>query len=85
VFNGPDRWLEIAVRTNGSGGFTNLAPRQPLAPFPMLFMLQQPEAKPILQRRRNFCRLKYRPEKWRPSWDLGIDSSNNLTISYGDP
>ena len=32
-FNGSDRWLEIAVRTNG-GAFTNLAPRQPITATP---------------------------------------------------
>ena len=34
VFTGPDRWLEIAVRTNGSGEFTTLSPRQKLTPTP---------------------------------------------------
>jgi Chaperone of endosialidase len=35
-FPGADRWLEIAVRTNGPGspGFTTLAPRQPLTATP---------------------------------------------------
>src|SRR5215475_8993957 len=35
-FPGADRWLEIAVRTNGPGspGFTTLAPRQPLTAAP---------------------------------------------------
>lgn len=33
-FPGPNRWLEIAVRTNGSGGFSTLSPRQPLTPAP---------------------------------------------------
>ena len=30
VFSGADRWLEIAVRTNGGADFTPLAPRQPI-------------------------------------------------------
>ena len=34
VFTGPDRWLEIAVRTNGGGAFSTLSPRQPLTPAP---------------------------------------------------
>jgi len=34
VFTGPDRWLQIAVRTNGGDAFTDLAPRQPLSPVP---------------------------------------------------
>jgi Chaperone of endosialidase len=33
-FPGAPRWLEIAVRTNGVGVFTNLSPRQPLTPAP---------------------------------------------------
>ncbi len=34
VFPGAARWLEIAVRTNGGGAFTALAPRQQLTPTP---------------------------------------------------
>jgi hypothetical protein len=34
AFPGFDRWLEIAVRTNGSGSFTTLSPRQELTPTP---------------------------------------------------
>ncbi|MEI6197121.1 MAG: hypothetical protein WCS42_22625 [Verrucomicrobiota bacterium] len=34
VFNGTNYWLEIAVRTNGGGGFVVLNPRQPLMPVP---------------------------------------------------
>lgn len=34
VFYGDPRWLEIAVRTNGGGGFTILDPRQALTPTP---------------------------------------------------
>src|ERR1019366_4889789 len=33
-FSGADRWLEIGVRTNGSGSFSTLSPRQTLAPTP---------------------------------------------------
>ncbi len=33
-FPGANRWLEIGVRTNGAGGFTALAPRQPLTATP---------------------------------------------------
>ncbi len=33
-FPGANRWLEIAVRTNGGGAFTTLAPRQPITPTP---------------------------------------------------
>ena len=34
AFNGEARWLELSVRTNGSGAFTLLSPRQPLTPTP---------------------------------------------------
>jgi hypothetical protein len=34
VFDGSPRWLEIAVRTNGSTGFNALSPRQQLTPAP---------------------------------------------------
>jgi len=33
-FNGQNRWMEIAVETNGGGGFTTLSPRQQLTPTP---------------------------------------------------
>ena len=34
VFDGPARWLEIGVRTNGGGAFTALSPRQALTATP---------------------------------------------------
>ncbi len=34
VFTGGSNWLEIAVRTNGGGGFATLAPRQQVTPTP---------------------------------------------------
>ncbi len=34
LFNGEARWLEIAVRTNGLGGYTTLQPRQQLTAAP---------------------------------------------------
>lgn len=34
VFTGAARWLDIAVRTNGSGAFTGLTPRPALTPVP---------------------------------------------------
>lgn len=34
IFSGPDRWLEIAVRTNGGSNFTTLTPRQPITATP---------------------------------------------------
>ena len=34
AFNGGERWLEIAVRSPGGGGYTTVSPRQFLAPAP---------------------------------------------------
>jgi hypothetical protein len=34
VFTGSNYWLQVAVRTNGSGSFTNLLPRQQILPTP---------------------------------------------------
>jgi hypothetical protein len=34
VFTGATNWLDIAVRTNGNGGFTELTPRQQILPVP---------------------------------------------------
>jgi hypothetical protein len=42
VFTGTDRWLELAVRTNGAGAFTTLSPRQPLTASP--YALYAPNA-----------------------------------------
>lgn len=40
MFTGPDRWLEITVRTNALGGYTTLSPRQPLLPTPYAIYAQ---------------------------------------------
>ncbi len=42
VFNANARWLEIGVRTNGSGAFVILAPRQPVTASP--YALYTPNA-----------------------------------------
>src|SRR5437773_3155908 len=42
VFAGADRWLEIGVRTNSSGAFTLVNPRQSLTPAP--YALYAPNA-----------------------------------------
>jgi hypothetical protein len=34
VFSGSNYWLEVAARTNGSGAFSVLSPRQPILPTP---------------------------------------------------
>jgi hypothetical protein len=34
LFTGSSCWLDIGVRTNGAGAFTELAPRQPVTPAP---------------------------------------------------
>jgi len=38
IFTGNALWLELGVRTNGSGSFTTLAPRQPILPTPYAIM-----------------------------------------------
>ena len=38
VFTGTNLWLDISVRTNGSGAFTELLPRQALLPTPYAIM-----------------------------------------------
>jgi hypothetical protein len=38
VFTGPNRWLDISVRTNGTATFTPLVPRQQLAATPYAVM-----------------------------------------------
>ena len=38
VFTGPARWLELDVRTNGSGAFTTLLPLQQFLPMPYSIM-----------------------------------------------
>lgn len=41
AFDGQARWLQVAVRCpSGSGGFTNLDPRQPLTPSPYSLFAQ---------------------------------------------
>ncbi len=37
TFTGPDTWLHIGARTNDSGAFTALSPRQQLTPVPNAF------------------------------------------------
>src|SRR6266581_7734301 len=34
IFTGEDRWLEIEVRTNGTGGYAKLSPRQKITATP---------------------------------------------------
>ncbi len=38
VFTGPGRWLAIGVRTNGTGPFVSLSPRQPMLAVPYALM-----------------------------------------------
>ncbi|MGO8679274.1 MAG: hypothetical protein ACLQVX_25825 [Limisphaerales bacterium] len=38
VFTGANLWLDISVRTNGGGAFSELVPRQPLTPTPYAIM-----------------------------------------------
>jgi hypothetical protein len=46
AFTGNARWLEIGVRTNGSGVFIVLAPRQPLTPAPYALFALTPAGPP---------------------------------------
>jgi hypothetical protein len=49
VFDGQARWLQIAVRTNGGGDLTTLAPRQPLTASPFaLYALNADLSGPII-------------------------------------
>lgn len=47
VWNGTSNWLEIAVETNGAGGFTTLAPRQELTPTPYSIFAESVNAQGI--------------------------------------
>lgn len=38
IFGGQSYWLDISVRTNGGGAFTQLVPPQPMAPVPYAIM-----------------------------------------------
>ena len=44
VFHGQARWLEISVRTNASGAYTMLHPRQPILPAPSALFAQQAQS-----------------------------------------
>jgi hypothetical protein len=43
IFNGSNYWLEIAVRTNGVGGYATLSSLQPLTPVPYAIMANSAE------------------------------------------
>jgi hypothetical protein len=44
VFDGTTYWLQIGVRTNGSGGFSGLSPRQELTPAPYAIFAESANA-----------------------------------------
>jgi hypothetical protein len=44
VFDGTTYWLQIGVRTNGSGGFIGLSPRQELTPAPYAIFAESASA-----------------------------------------
>src|ERR1035438_8470295 len=46
VFTGPGRWLELDVRTNGTGAFTTLLPLQPVLPVPYALYAMTPAGPP---------------------------------------
>jgi hypothetical protein len=79
VFTGPARWLEVDVRTNGSGAFTNLSPCQPLTPVPYALYAQTSSGT-----NGTLAGSSITLGSGGNSWDIGV-VNNALTFSYGDP
>src|ERR1035438_4089089 len=48
VFTGTPYWLQIGVRTNATGAFTPLTPRQPLTPTPYAIYAESAGSNPLL-------------------------------------
>jgi len=71
VFNGAPYWLEIGVRTNGTGAFITLTNRHPLRPHPMLFMRTR------LERRQRFGGQE--PQRFEDA--VTVTGGANITIS----
>jgi hypothetical protein len=79
VFTGPDRWLQLDVRTNGNGVFTNLSPRQPITPVPYALYSQKSSGS-----NQTLTGSGITLGSGGTSWDIGV-ANNALTFSYGDP
>ena len=47
VFTGTNLWLDISVRANGGGAFTELLPREPLTPVPFALYAQTAGSAPV--------------------------------------
>jgi hypothetical protein len=69
VFTGPGRWLQLDVRTNGSGSFAPLAPRQSVLPVPYALYAMTPAGPQGL------------PGPQGPPGTNGVGSFNGLTNS----
>ena len=79
AFTGPDRWLQLDVRTNGNGMFTNLSPRQPITPVPYALHAQTSSGT-----NGTLTGSGITLGGGGTSWDIGV-VNNALTFSYGDP
>jgi len=79
VFTGPDRWLQLGVRTNGNGVFTNLSPRQPITPVPYALYAQTSSGT-----NGSLTGNSITLGSGGTSWDIGV-ANNALTFTYGDP
>ncbi|HUA68783.1 MAG TPA: tail fiber domain-containing protein [Candidatus Saccharimonadales bacterium] len=80
VFTGPARWLELDVRTNGSGAFTNLSPCQAITPVPYALYAQTSSGT-----NGTLTGNSVTLGGGGNSWDIGVANSGNLNICYGDP
>jgi hypothetical protein len=67
VFTGGSNWLNIGVRTNGSGAFTSLTPRQQLTPTPYAIFAESANAAGLIGN--------------IPSGDLSGTYGNPLTLN----
>ena len=79
VFTGANRWLQIGVRTNGNGAFTNLSPCQAITPVPYALYAQTSSST-----NQTLTGSGITLGGGGTSWDIGV-VNNALTFSYGDP
>jgi hypothetical protein len=79
VFTGPGRWLQMGVRTNGGGVFTNLSPCQAITPVPYALYAQTSSGT-----NGSLTGNSITLGGGGTSWDIGV-ANNALTFSYGDP
>ncbi|MGA2852791.1 MAG: tail fiber domain-containing protein [Verrucomicrobiota bacterium] len=79
AFTGLDRWLQMGVRTNGNGAFTNLSPCQPITPVPYALHAQTSSGT-----NGSLTGNGITLGSGGTSWDIGV-ANNALTFTYGDP